>query len=138
LNDIWEPLTRENPLERSISREGIEQLNRLVDTYLPFALNQNYQPARIYAPAPDRRFEISCISIDFPRMKLSATRIPQKRLRPGLFVVEVDDDGEVRRMRPDPTKGIRKLFEDSEEARAKITDFVRKLFEIDQKRRALA
>jgi hypothetical protein len=138
LQQVWGLLMQENPLERSISTQGIEQLNRLVSTYLPIDLNHDYQPARIYAPTPDSRFEISCLKIEFPRMRLAIARIPRKRTRVREFNAEVDESGMLRKMWPDPTKGIRRMFDDSERGRAEIIDFLQQVFELDRKRRGLS
>ncbi len=137
LAEIWEPLTRENPAERSISPAAIEHLNRMVTAYLPLDLNDKYQLARVYAPSPEERFELACLAVQAPRMTLAITRLPRRRSRARRIDVEMDENGGLRRMRPDPTRGIRRMFQDPEGARAELQEFVRLAFEIDRRRCAL-
>ena len=62
--EVWEPLTRENPAERSISAAGVQHLNKMATTHLPLDLNHRYHLSRLHVAGDSDRFEFSCLQIN--------------------------------------------------------------------------
>jgi hypothetical protein len=135
--EVWEPLTRENPAERSISVEGLRHLNKMAAAHLPLDLNRRYHLSRLHVAGDSDRFEFSCLQIQPSQLTLAIARVPRRGSRVREITVEFDDRGAVVRLRPDPTKGLRKLAADSPALAASIHEFVQHAFDIDRRCREL-
>lgn len=137
-SEVWEPLTRENPAERSISAAGLRHLNKVAAAYLPVDLNRRYHLSRLHVAGESDRLELSCLQIQPARLTLAIARVPQRRSRVRQVVVEIDDQGAILRLRPDPTKGLRRMAVDSAAFAASLREFVQHAMEIDRRCRELA
>jgi len=84
------------------------------------------------------RFEFSCLQIQPPQLTLAIMRVPRRRSRVRQITVEVDEQGAILRLRPDPTKGLRRLAADSAALAASLQDFVQHAVDIDRRCRELA
>jgi hypothetical protein len=83
------------------------------------------------------RFEFSCLQIQPPRLTMAIARVPRRGTRAREITVEFDDRGAVVKLRPDPTKGLRKLAADSPALAASIKEFVLHAFDIDRRCREM-
>jgi hypothetical protein len=137
LSRVWGPLTRENPAERSISAEGLDHLNKMAAVHLPLDLNRRYHLSRLHVAGESDRLEFSCLQIQPPQLTLAIARVPRRHSRVRQITVVFDERGGVVRLRPDPTKGLRRLAADSEALAASIQEFVRHALEIDRRCREL-
>ena len=135
--EVWEPLTRENPAERSISAAGLQHLNKMAAAHLPLDLNHRYHLSRLHVAGDSDRFEFSCLQIQPPQLTMAIARVPRRGTRAREITVEFDDRGAVVKLRPDPTKGLRKLAADSPALAASIKEFVLHAFDIDRRCREM-
>ena len=135
--EVWEPLTRENPAERSISAAGLQHLNKLAAAHLPLDLNHRYHLSRLHVAGDTDRFEFSCLQIQPPQLTMAIARVPRRGARAREITVEFDDRGAVVRLRPDPTRGLRKLAANSPALAASIKEFVLHAFDIDRRCREM-
>jgi hypothetical protein len=106
--EVWEPLTRENPAERSIGAAALNHLNKMVAAHLPLDLNRRYHLSRLHVAGENDRFEFSCLQIQPQQLTLAIARLPRRLSRVRQITVEVDEQGAILRLRPDPTKGLRR------------------------------
>ena len=136
--EVWEPLARDNPAERSIGAAGLAHLNKMAAAHLPLDLNRRYHLSRLHVAGESDRFEFSCLQIQPPQLTLAITRVPRRRSRVRQITVEVDEQGAILRLRPDPTKGLRRLAADSAALAASLQDFVQHAVAIDRRCRELA
>lgn len=134
---VWEPLTRENPAERSIGPEGIRHLNKMAAAHLPIDLDRGYRLSRLHVAGESDRFEFSCMQIQPSQLTLAIARVPRRGSRVRQITVEFDERGAVVRLKPDPTRGLRKLAADSPALAASIQEFVQQAIEIDRRCREL-
>lgn len=135
---VWEPLSRENPAERSISAEGLRHINKMVAAHLPVDLNRRYHLSQLHVGGTSDRLELSCLQIQPPQLTLAISRVPRRRSRVRQVVVDIDDQGAILRLRPDPTKGLRRMAADSEAFSVSLKEFVQHAVEIDRRCRELA
>jgi hypothetical protein len=134
---VWEPLTRENPAERFISAAGLRHLNKMATAHLPVDLNRRYHLSRLHVAGESDRFELSCLQIQPPQLTLAIARVPRRHSRVRQVVVDIDDQGAILRLRPDPTKGLRRMAADSQALAASLQEFVQHAVEIDRRCRDL-
>ena len=106
--------------------------------HLPVDLNRRYHLSRLHVAGESDRFELSCLQIQPPQLTLAIARVPRRHSRVRQIIVEIDDQGAILRLRPDPTKGLRRMAADSQAFAASLQEFVQHAVEIDRRCRDLA